>query len=257
MAWFVLLPAREEDGFDGEMDTLYDLLRGFRQAGVRARARGSAKSTHLRRPSSGRCRSSWTRRRWRAPGDHHAEFVAATRAGESQLQRRRLRRGQAPIRGADGGRVRLSEQDDRGHRRGRPVRNGVPVYLRDVGRKRELALSQAGVPGLRSRARRVMPSSTRSGRSGSNTLEVMAGIQGLLGVPTSTGTCWRTGACVLIVQAYDETEYIDSAIDLVRQSLVHGRRAGRSRAAALPAQRHQHAGQSPSPSRSAWSGPSW
>ena len=69
----------------------------------------------------------------RAPGDAGASSPPPS-SGRTQLQRRRLRRGQAPLRGPHGGRVPLA-RGRRGHRRGDGP-GGVPVYLRDVARAR-------------------------------------------------------------------------------------------------------------------------
>jgi HAE1 family hydrophobic/amphiphilic exporter-1 len=96
------------------------------------------------------------------------------------------------------------------------VREGVPIYLRDVGearlgyRKARTRVFSQGQPVIGINAVR---------ETGSNVLEVMAGLK---------ATVARLNAELLaprglkLVQAYDETEYVEGAIDLVRQSLVVG-----------------------------------
>jgi HAE1 family hydrophobic/amphiphilic exporter-1 len=96
------------------------------------------------------------------------------------------------------------------------VRDGLPVYVRDVARveigyaKRFAEIFFMGPPTIAFNAIRA---------PGSNVLEVMEGLRQTLA---------RVNRDILaprgleVVQAYDETEYIDSAIDLVQQSLVLG-----------------------------------
>ena len=96
------------------------------------------------------------------------------------------------------------------------VRNGVPVYLRDVGRA-ELGFRKAHGKVFALDEQVLAISAIRA--PGANVLEVMKGLQ---------QTAERLNTDLLaprgleLVQNYDQTSYIKSAIDLVRHSLLIG-----------------------------------
>ena len=96
------------------------------------------------------------------------------------------------------------------------VRDGVPIYLRDVGEAR-LGYRKARTRVFSKGERVIGINAVRE--AGSNVLEVMDGLR---------ATVARLNAEVLaprgleLVQSYDETEYVEGAIDLVSQSLVIG-----------------------------------
>ena len=96
------------------------------------------------------------------------------------------------------------------------VRNGVPVYLRDVARA-ELGFRKANAKVFALDEQVIAINAIRA--PGANVLEVMKGLQ---------QTAERLNADLLaprgleLVQNYDQTSYIRSSIDLVRQSLLIG-----------------------------------
>ena len=96
------------------------------------------------------------------------------------------------------------------------VRNGVPIYVRDVARveahfsKRNSEISYMGLPTMAFNAVRA---------PGANLLEVMAGLKATL-ERLNRELLDDRGLRIALV--YDSTEYIESAIQLVRQSLVLG-----------------------------------
>jgi HAE1 family hydrophobic/amphiphilic exporter-1 len=96
------------------------------------------------------------------------------------------------------------------------VRNGVPVYVRDIGRA-ELGHRKPGAQVYFKGERIIAFNAVR--QAGANSLEVMAGLRRALADLNRELLADRG---LEVVQAYDETEYIDSAIDLVQQSLVLG-----------------------------------
>ena len=96
------------------------------------------------------------------------------------------------------------------------VRDGVPVYLRDVGRA-ELGYRkpQAKVFGF---GERVIAVNTIR-ETGSNILEVMAALKSTV---AELNRDMLEPRGLQMQQIYDETEYVESAIGLVQQSLVVG-----------------------------------
>ena len=96
------------------------------------------------------------------------------------------------------------------------IRNGVPIYLRDVGhaelgyRKVRAKVFQKGQPVMAMNAVK---------EPGSNVLEVMGELQAAV-VRLNQERLRPRG--LELVQAYDETEYIQSAINLVQQAIVLG-----------------------------------
>jgi len=96
------------------------------------------------------------------------------------------------------------------------VKNGVPVYVGDV--------AHAEVGYRKARARtffkgRPMIAINAVKEPGANVLDVMAGIKDKIEVLNQD---LLTGRGLEMIQAYDETEYIESSIDLVQQSLILG-----------------------------------
>ena len=96
------------------------------------------------------------------------------------------------------------------------MRNDVPVYVRDVARA-ELGYRKAGARAYFFGEPMIAFNAIRA--TGSNILEVMEGLQEAVANVEEELLASRG---LRVVQAYDETDYIDSAIDLVQQSLVVG-----------------------------------
>ena len=96
------------------------------------------------------------------------------------------------------------------------VRNGVPVYLRDVGRA-ELDYRKPGAKVFNKGEQIIAVNAVR--QPGANVLEVMAGLKQSLDRINEE----RLAPMGLrLAQVYDQTEYIVRAIDLVKQSLMIG-----------------------------------
>ena len=96
------------------------------------------------------------------------------------------------------------------------VRSNVPVYLRDVGRA-AMGFSKAGAR-VFSRGQEIVALNA-SQEPRANVLDVMAGLKEAMH-RLNNGRLAAKG--LRLYQAYDETEYIESAIDLVQQSLMIG-----------------------------------
>ncbi len=96
------------------------------------------------------------------------------------------------------------------------VRNGLSIYLRDVGRA-ELGYRKAGARVFQNGRPVLAINAVRE--PGSNVLDVMTRLQEVMGHLDETEL---TGRGLHLIQVYDETEYIVSAISLVRQSLIIG-----------------------------------
>jgi hydrophobic/amphiphilic exporter-1 (mainly G- bacteria), HAE1 family len=96
------------------------------------------------------------------------------------------------------------------------VENGVPVYLRDVARA-ELGYSKVRAQVFQAGEQVIAINAIRS--TGANVLQVMAGVK---------ATVERLNRDLLrprgleMFQVFDQTEYIESSISLVRQSLLVG-----------------------------------
>jgi len=96
------------------------------------------------------------------------------------------------------------------------MRNGVPVYLRDIGRA-ELGYRKPGAKVFNKGQQIIAANAIRE--PGANVLEVMAGLKEALARVNQE----RLAPMGLrLVQVYDQTEYIVRAIDLVKQSLLIG-----------------------------------
>ncbi|MFQ5878126.1 MAG: efflux RND transporter permease subunit [Acidobacteriota bacterium] len=96
------------------------------------------------------------------------------------------------------------------------VRNGVPIYLRDVARA-ELGYHKPRAR-VYNRGRQVLAMNAIR-ESGSNVMEAMAGLQRSV-AGLNAGLLRDEG--LTIKQVYDETDYIRRSIDLVRTSLLIG-----------------------------------
>jgi HAE1 family hydrophobic/amphiphilic exporter-1 len=96
------------------------------------------------------------------------------------------------------------------------VRNDVPVYLRDIGRA-ELSYRKPGAKVFNKGQQILAMNAIRV--PGANVLEVMAGLKQSLARINEE----RLEPMGLVLeQVYDQTEYIERAIDLVQQSLLIG-----------------------------------
>ena len=96
------------------------------------------------------------------------------------------------------------------------VRDGVPIYLRDIGRARLGYRKEAAR--VFHKGRHVIATNTIR-ESGSNVLEVMDGLKAKV---TALNEDLLAQQGLRLVQAYDETEYVSGAISLVQQSLLVG-----------------------------------
>ncbi|MGH9867135.1 MAG: efflux RND transporter permease subunit [Candidatus Polarisedimenticolia bacterium] len=96
------------------------------------------------------------------------------------------------------------------------VRNGVPVYLRDVARA-ELGYEKPGAK-VFAQGRQVMAMNAVR-ETGSNVLEVMTALKERVARINEEMLKPRG---LWLYQAYDETEYIRSAIDLLKENLYEG-----------------------------------
>ena len=96
------------------------------------------------------------------------------------------------------------------------IRDGVPIYLRDVGRA-ELGYRKPGAKVFRTGQQVIALNTIRE--TGSNVLEVMAGLKDKVARLNRDVLAPRG---LQLTQAYDETEYVTSAISLVQQSLFVG-----------------------------------
>ena len=96
------------------------------------------------------------------------------------------------------------------------VRGDTPVYVRDVAEAR-IGYRKPGARTFFFGEPMIAFNAIRA--SGSNILEVMAGLQGAVEDVEAELLAPRG---LQVTQAYDETQYIESAIDLVQQSLILG-----------------------------------
>ena len=96
------------------------------------------------------------------------------------------------------------------------LRDAVPIYLRDVGRV-ELGYRKPGAKVFHQGQQVIALNAIRE--TGSNVLEVMDGLKDKV-ARLNSGVLAPRG--LRLIQAYDETEYVTSAISLVQQSLLGG-----------------------------------
>ena len=210
MAWYTLIPGGDEP-FEGDISTLYDLLDDFVKPELE-RVPGVARSDIY--------------------GGREREVRVIV--DPAKLAARRITLGQLvqaidrENRNTSGGSF------DEGKRRyvvrtigeyGSPediedvvvaVRSGVPIYLRDVARA-ELSYRKSTGEVFYFGQRIIALNAQRE--TGANAIAVMAGL---------TDTVERLNRELLrprglqMIESYDETDYIVSAIDLVQQSLIVG-----------------------------------
>ena len=228
MAWFVM-QTDGENGFAGDVSTLYDFMSTTSsEARVRTRSR-CGRVQHLRRPASTRCRSSSTRPGWRRQAGHASRQLAAPSIARTATSAAvTSTRASAATSCAPSASTR-ARGGHRGYRHV-AVRNGVPVYLRDVGR----ASSAIRKPGARvfNRGQPMHGDQRDQGEPGSNVFAVMEGVKDTVRRLNAEQLArWASAR-----QVYDET-------DLHRQRDRPGPaeparrwRAGGDRAAGLPAQ---------------------
>lgn len=208
--WWVLRPT-EEDGFEGDMTTLYDFAEDWIKPEFE-RVPGVGLSNHV--------------------GGRERELqvivdpakLAAHRVTWSELAAA-LERENRNFSGGD---------FDEGKRRyvvrtvgeyGSPedvedivvaVRDGVPVYLRDVARAR-LGYRKALSRGFVGADPVMFVNAIRE--PGANALDMMAGVKAVV---TRLNRDVLSPRGLELIQAMDETEYVEGAMDLVIQSLVVG-----------------------------------
>ncbi|MDA2931064.1 efflux RND transporter permease subunit, partial [Acidobacteria bacterium AH-259-O06] len=209
-AWFVLRP-RRENGFEGNISTLYDFVDDFIEPQLE-RVPGVANSNFF----GGR------------PHEMHVVVnpakLAARRVTINELGAA-LDRENRNFSGGD---------FEEGKRRyivwtvGEyqspedienivvAVRNGVPVYLRDVAHA-ELGFRKPTAQVFELDKEVIAINAMRA--PGSNVLDVMDGLRKTV---ERLNTDLLAARGLELVEAYDETEYIEGAIDLVRQSLFIG-----------------------------------
>ena len=96
------------------------------------------------------------------------------------------------------------------------VRDSVPVYLRDIGRA-ELGFRKASAKVFQMGIQVIAINAIRE--PGSNVLDVMAGLSSTV---ERLNRDLLASQGLILTQGYDETEYVESAIDLVQQSLLVG-----------------------------------
>ncbi len=210
IAWFVLLP-KEENGFEGEIATLFTFFDQFikpaleRVPGVgQVNAfGGQAEEMHvIVDPAALSARQITITELMAAIERENRNYSAGTfDEGKRRYVVRTVGEYGAPADIAD---LAIA------------VRDGVPVYVRDVAEVRQgyerplIAMSYLGKQTIAFNAIRV---------PGSNTLEVMEGVRAAL-LEINHELLAPRG--LRVEQVWDETEYIESAIDLVQQSLMLG-----------------------------------
>ncbi|HXV61064.1 MAG TPA: efflux RND transporter permease subunit [Vicinamibacteria bacterium] len=210
VAWFMLVPT-EENGYDGDISTLYDFMDE------------TVKPALERVPGIGLANIFGGRERELQVIVDPAK-LAARRIGWTELGSA-LERENRNYSGGD---------FDEGKRRyvvrtigeyASPsevenivvaVRDGVPVYVRDVARA-EIGFRKPAAKVFTRGQQVIAINAIRE--TGSNVLEVMEGLRDAVDRLNND----LLGARGLrLVQVYDETEYVESAITLVQQSLVVG-----------------------------------
>jgi HAE1 family hydrophobic/amphiphilic exporter-1 len=97
-------------------------------------------------------------------------------------------------------------------------RDGGPVYVRDVGRAIKTHEKRTGF--VRSRGEPVLGMPARR-ETGANVISVMAGLREQID-KVNKEILHPRGLGLELTQVYDETVYINSSIDLVRDNLIYG-----------------------------------
>ena len=209
-AWFVL-QATEENGFEGDVSSLYDFVDDFIEPQLE-RVQGVANSNIF----GGR--------------PHEMQVVVdlaelATRGITLNELGAALDRENRNFSGGDfqEGKRRYIVRTVGEYRSPEDienivvaVRNGVPVYLRDVAQAK-LGFRKSTARVFQQNQEVIAINAMRA--TGSNVLEVMEGLQTTV---DRLNTDLLASRGLELRQAYDETEYIESAIDLVGQSLLVG-----------------------------------
>lgn len=95
-------------------------------------------------------------------------------------------------------------------------RDGIPVYVRDVG---EVRLDYKKPDGFMRRYEQSVVGINASRKTGANVLDVMDGLRGAM-AELNDGVLKQRG--LLLRQVYDETDYIYSSIELVNDNIVEG-----------------------------------
>ncbi len=95
-------------------------------------------------------------------------------------------------------------------------RDGIPVYVRDVGTVR---LDFKKPDGFMRRYEQAVVGINASRKTGANVLEVMSGLRAAV-EELNEGLLKQRG--LILRQVYDETDYIYSSIDLVNENIVEG-----------------------------------
>jgi HAE1 family hydrophobic/amphiphilic exporter-1 len=95
-------------------------------------------------------------------------------------------------------------------------RDGIPVYVRDVGIVR---LDYKKPDGFMRRYEQSVVGINASRKTGANVLDVMAGLRAAT-AELNEGVLKQRG--LILRQVYDETEYIYSSIDLVNENIIEG-----------------------------------
>jgi len=210
IAWFVLAPL-DEDGFESEMATLFDYVDDFVKPEFE-RVPGVASSNFF------------------GGTPHEMQVIvdparlAARRVTLVQVATA-LDRENSDFSGGDfnEGKRRYIVRTIGQYRSAEEiddiviaVRNDVPVYLRDVGHA-ELGFRKPGATVFH-KGRAILAINVTK-ETGSNLLSVMAGVERVM-ERMNQGQLAERG--LRLTQVYDESEYVDSAIRLVLQSLLVG-----------------------------------
>ena len=210
VAWFILT-ATEEDGFDGDISTLFDFVDD------------TVKPELERVAGIGQANVFGGRQRELQVIVDPAE-LAARRISYNELSEALARENKNFSAGDfDEGKRRYvvrtvgeyaspSDIDDIVI----AIRDGVPVYLRDIGRA-EIGFRKPGAKVFRMGRQVIAINTIRE--TGSNVLEIMDELQEKV-VALNQDVLAPRG--LELIQAYDETEYVESAISLVQQSLLVG-----------------------------------
>jgi HAE1 family hydrophobic/amphiphilic exporter-1 len=210
MAWFVLEPA-EKDGFGGDMSTLYDFADDFVKPELE-RVSGVAASNIF----GGREREMhviFDPARLAAHGITQTELAVALERENRNYSAGDFDEGKRRYIVRTVGEYR-SPEDIENIVVG--VRNGVPIHLHDVGRA---ALGYRKPQAQVLRFGKLVLAMNAVKETGANSLEAMAGLKQAL-ARLNVGLMAPRG--LQMRQVWDETDYIRSAIGLVKDNLYLG-----------------------------------
>ncbi len=210
IAWFMLLPA-DQNGFDGDISTLYDF------------ADDVIKPAFERVPGVANSNVYGGREREMQVVFDPAE-LAARQVSLNELRAALDRENRNYSGGSfDEGKRRYVVRTVGEYRSTEDIenvvvaiRNAVPVYVKDIGHA-ELSYAKAGAR-VYELGQQVLAINVIK-ESGANVLESMRGVKEVAGA-LNREELTRRG--LKLQQVYDETQYIESSISLVRQSLVIG-----------------------------------